>query len=223
MTVLLCLGDSKLCNTGVCKILAHCVSDLGGIYQELIGDMKVAVILKHTCETYLGNTDSVKLIEALVAIERLGDLDGAVAAEVEENYAIAVLDGANGLAVLCNNEGRKILVKNAGDLSAEGGNSLLCRSKSTSLAQNVSLPASFNHAPVCFVSVHGNVHTSAAGSDTNVEVAVSQVSKECLEGTNVFKGGCRINVTTVDKDMNANGCDALCLCLLYHSLEVVDM
>ena len=109
VSVFLSLGDSVFGNTGSTEILAHGVGDLGRRYQILRGNVKVSVILKHTCVNNLGVSYAVELVKFNV-VKCLGYLNSSVAAEVVENNAVAVIDGTCGLAVLLDNEGRKILV-----------------------------------------------------------------------------------------------------------------
>ena len=62
----------------------------------MLGDFEVAVILQHACEVNAGITRAVKVRE-LLAVEREGNLLRAVAAEVEENDAVAFAIFATGL------------------------------------------------------------------------------------------------------------------------------
>ena len=222
MTVLLSLGDSELGNTCANEVLGHSIGDLGRAYKVLRGDVKVAVVLEHTCVNYLGNANSVELVELCSALKCLGDLDGTVATEVEEDNAVAILDSADGLAVLCNYERGEILVNDLGLISV-GGDSLLCGCELSALTENVSLPACLNHTPVSLVSVHGDLHTAAARCDSDVEAIVAEVREILLEGTYIIKCAGLANVTTVEKNVYSYLCYSVALCSLDESLEVIDM
>ena len=99
----------------------------------------------------------------------------------------------------------------------------MCGCKLSAFTQNVGLPAEVNHSPVGFVSVHGDLHSAAAGRDLDIAVFVGEIGDECFEGIDVFKRGGFAYVTAVEEDVNADILDAFSLCLLQHSLEVVDM
>ena len=223
VAVLLRLGDGELGDAVIGKILGHGVGDLGRVDQIAMGNMQVTVVLQHAGKQNGGNANAIKGIKATVAVKGAGDLDGAVAAEVEEDDAVAVLDRTDGLAALGDNECRQILVQDAGDLGAVGGDGSLCALKGAPLAKHVRLPACLDHAPVCFVSVHGDLHTAAAGGDTSVEIGVVQSGEECLEGTDILQCGGGINVTAVQQNVDADGLDAIFLCLLDHCSQMIDV
>ena len=184
--------------------------------------MKVAVILEHTCVKNCGHSLAVELIKVSTGLKRLGDLDGTVTSEVIEDNAVAVLYGTYGLAVLCDNEGRKILVDDLG-LCSVGVDSLLSGCKLSALAENVGLPACFNHSPVSLVSVHGDLHSAAAGCDSDIEGIVAKVCDERFKGENVIKRGSLANVTAVEKDVDTNTLNAVLLRVSDESLKVVDV
>ena len=144
MTVLLSFGDSRNSNTGISHIFTHGIGDLRGIYKILGGDVEVSVIFEHTCINYLGISNLIKLVKIFACVKSLGDLDSAVAAEVEEDNGVAILNSTYGCAVLCDNEGRKILVDNTG-LCSVGLDSLFCACELSALAENVGLLAALNH------------------------------------------------------------------------------
>ncbi len=72
------------------------------------------VLLEHTGILDLGHFAAVELVERAVAVERHRDFLRAVAAEFEEDNAVAVLHLANGLSILRNHECRQVLVNHAG-------------------------------------------------------------------------------------------------------------
>ena len=186
-------------------------------------NVQVAVVLQHTGVQHVGNADTVELVElALGGIKGLGDLDGAVAAEVVEDHAIAVVDGTNGLAVLGDDEGRQILVDDA-QLCAVGLHGLGGRSELTAVTQHVGVPATLHHRPVGLVTVHGHLHTAAACSDGNVEGLVAEISDEGLKGVDVLQSGGLAHVTAVDEDVDTDAIHALGLGLHQHGLQVVDV
>ena len=223
VTVLLCLRDSKLIYTCICEIFAHSVSDLGRRYKVLRGDVKISVVLKHTRIDNLGNSYTVEFVEcALGSFECLGDLNGSVAAEIVEYYAVAVRNSAYCFAVLCNYKGRKILVDNL-KLLAVCEYCLGSGCKLSALTENVCLPAALYHRPVSLVTVHSDLHSSTAGCDTNIEICISEISDKCLKGLNIVKCTCLTNVASVDKHVDSHLVYFFSLSLKYHSLEVIDV
>ena len=130
--------------------------------------MQVAVVLEHACVHYIRIPYPVELIKAF-AVERLGDLDGAVTAEVEENDAVSVLDCADRLAVAGDDKWRQILVDNmvtvaVGIYGIGGGRELL------GVAQHMRMPTALYHWPVGLIAVHGDFHAAAARGDHYVKI-----------------------------------------------------
>ena len=113
MAVLLGLGQGVLPDAVGAENLGEGVLDDGRLHQIVGGDVQVAVVLQHAGKLHAGVVAAVELVKVL-AVEGQGDLLGAVAAEVEEDHAVAVGDGAHRLAVLRDDEGRQILVDAAG-------------------------------------------------------------------------------------------------------------
>jgi hypothetical protein len=99
--------------------LAHGVLDRRRGDQEALRQLEVAVVLQHAGVGDFRHADAVELVETSF-LESAGDFDGAVATEVEEDDRIAILDGADRLAVLGDDEGRQILVDGARDFARAG-------------------------------------------------------------------------------------------------------
>ena len=91
VAVLLGLGDSVLVVASRYQHLGHGVGDLGRVNQEACRKLQVAVVLQHACVAYVGLRTSVEVVE-LYHVERHGKLNSAVAAEVEQDNAVAVND-----------------------------------------------------------------------------------------------------------------------------------
>ena len=77
-------------------------------------------------------------------LEGTRDLDGAVAAEIEEDDRVAVLDGADRLAVFGDDELRQILVDGAGILRAQAVDRSSRVGELRALAQHMGFPAPFS-------------------------------------------------------------------------------
>ena len=222
MTVFLGFGDRELGDAGVREIFAHGIGDRGGSDEVTGGNVKVAVVFEHTREDDVGNADAVEFVEISACFEGLGDFDRAVAAEVVEDDAVAVLDRADGRAVFSDYECGEILVDYAG-FRAVGFDGFFCGSELSAFTEHVGVPAVLDHLPVCFVTVHGDLHSAAAACDLCAEATVIERSEERFEGLNVFERGGFTDVTAVEKDVDANVLYAFSLCLFNHCLEVVDV
>ena len=220
---LLRFGDSELTHAGSDQILAHGVGDLRRIYQVAVRDMQVAVILQHSGVQHVRYAHAVELVKLSGRrVECLGDFNGAVAAEIEKDHAVAVLHGADRLAVLCDDEGGQILVDDV-QLVPVCFDRLCGGGELPSLAQHVGAPALGDHCPVGFVAVHGDAHPSAAGGDADIEIGAAQLRHEGFKGIDILQRGGLADITSVDQDMDAHAADALLLGLHDHCLEVVDV
>ena len=139
-----------------------------------MGDVGVAVVFQHSGIQHLRGAHPVEFVKFTAHVEALGDFNGPVAPEVEENHAVAVLHGAHRLAVLSNDEGGQILVDHM-KLLPVGFNRFFCRSKLPSFTQYMGVPALFHHAPVGFVPIHGDLHSASAGGNADVKIIGAQV------------------------------------------------
>ena len=70
-------------------------------------------------------------------------------------------------------------------LIAIGFNRFLGRSKLTAFAQDMDMPALFDHIPVGFVTVHRNDHASAAAGNLRIEGAVAQLRQQVFNFFNI--------------------------------------
>ena len=185
--------------------------------------MQVAVILQHSGVQHVRYAHAVELVKLSGRrVECLGDFNGAVAAEIEKDHAVAVLHGADRLAVLCDDKGGQILVDDV-QLVPVCFDRLCGGGELPSLAQHVCAPALGDHCPVGFVAVHGDAHPSAAGGDADIEIGAAQLRHEGFKGIDILQRGGLADVTSVDQDMDAHAADALLLGLHNHCLEVVDV
>ena len=223
MTVLLSFGYGKLGYSGTGKVFAECIGYFGRIHKVFFRDVQVAVVFKHSGIDYLREAHAVELIErAFRSVKCAGDLNGAVATEVEENYAVAVLDRTDGSAVLGNDEGRKILVDHV-VLVAVGLYRLGGGGELTSFAKHMGVPAALDHRPVSLVTVHCDLHSSAAAGDLYIEIGSAKSGNEILKGVDVFKSGGLADVSAVKQDVQTHAAHALGFGFAYHCFQVVDV
>ncbi len=218
MTVLLGFGASKLLNASFCKPFAGGFLDCRRWNKEAVRELQVAIILEHASVANLREANAVKFREAFF-FECAGDFDSAVTTEVEEYNGVAIVDCADSLAVLGDNERRQILVDSL-CFATESFDSFGCACKHAAFAKNVCLPAEFNHLPVSIVTVHGNLHTATTASDSYVEVCAAEVRKELFERANVIKSRCFWNIAAVEQNVDANNLDSFLLSLSNHCLKV---
>lgn len=194
----------------------------GRINQEACRKLQVAVVLQHACVAYVGLGTSVEVVE-LYHVERHGKLNSAVAAEVEQDNAVAVNDLAYRLAVLGNYECRKILIACYAGLSAQSVQRVHRGRELSALAAYVRVPAALYHRPVSLVAVHCDLHTSAAACYPALECAVVQFLEQILELLDVDLRSLRGNVTAVQQGVYSYLGDTIGLSLLYHVEQVLDV
>ena len=84
-------------------------------------------------------------------------------------------------------------------------------------------PTEFYHVPVGFVSVHGNLHSSAAGSDFTVEIGVIQLRKFIFKFFDICHSACCGNVSAVKQNVNAAFFNAVLFCTGYHRKKMLYM
>ncbi len=100
--------------------------------------------------------------------ERAGDLDRAVAAEVEEHHTVAVDDLADRRAVVIHHhELSEVLVAGV-RLVVHGLDGCASVRKRATLAVHVASIAALDHVPVGLVAVHRDLHPATAGGDPEV-------------------------------------------------------
>ena len=221
VAVLLRFGASELLHAGFGKPFAAGFLDCRRRNEEAVRELEVAVVLEHASVADLREALAVKFVEGFF-FEGAGDFDGTVATEVEEHHGVAVVDGTDRLAVLCNHERGQVLVNGLG-FATEGFDSLRSVVEVAAFAQHVGLPAEFHHLPVSVVTVHGNLHTATAASNANVEFRAAEFVEELFERANVIEGGSFRHVTTVEQNVHADLLEAFLLGLGDHGLEVADV
>ena len=174
------------------------------------GELEVAVVLHHADELHVGNRAAVELAQLGLG-ECAGELEGAVAAEVEEDHSGAVADRPNRLAVgIGDDEGEEILVNHARVLVAKGLYRLGRVRERAALAQNVVLPAALDHRPVGVVPVHGDEHAPAARGDAVVAAAsLIELVQDFFERIDVLERARLGDVAAVEQNVHARLLNAL--------------
>ncbi len=112
MTKLLRFRDRILLEVVFDQVFGESVLNVRRSYKIASGDLQIAVILQHSCKDHLGVSYSIELIEVLF-FKRPTELDGTIASEVEEDHAVIVFDGADGLSVFSDDKSREVLVDDA--------------------------------------------------------------------------------------------------------------
>ena len=222
VSVFLCLADCKQFDACLCQVFAHRAVDARRVHEVLCGNMGVAVVFHHACIFHGRNAHAVKRkVSALGCLERTGNLKRTVSAEVEVNYAVAVLNCSDRFSIFCNHELMHILVKQTCVFRAVGFDCLCRALKFASFAQNMSLPAALHHAPVRIVAVHRHVHASAARS--NLIVHAAKARQEFFQRSDVVECGSGVYVASVQKRMDTEFLYAVLVRLCHHCLQVVDV
>ena len=200
VAVFLRLGDGVFMNARLAQNLGERVLDNGRLDEIVLGDFEVAVILQHTREVNAGITRAVKVRE-LLAVEREGDLLRAVAAEVEENDAVAVCDLRDGLTVMRDDERKKVLIDHAGVFGAVGLDGFLRRAELTAFALHVCAPALFDHRPVGLIAVHRDDHAAAAGSDLVFMRRIRKRGKDGFQLVDILQSARRGHITAIEQNV----------------------
>ena len=159
----------------------------------------------------------------LLAVEREGDLLRAVAAEVEENDAVAVCDLRDGLAIVGDDERQKVLVDHAGVFGAVGLDGFLGGGELTALALHVRAPALFDHRPVGFIAVHRDDHAAAAGSDLVFMRRIRKLGKYSFQLVDILERARCGHIAAIEKNVAVDALHVLCARLLEHGDEVRDV
>ena len=170
--------------------------NLRRIYKIPLGDLEISVVFKHSRVYDLGNSSPVKAVKVLL-IKRHGNFYRSVSAEIKQNYRIVVAYPAYWLAVLGYYKRGQILIDYIRILAAVCLDSLTGGTKLPSQTVNMSIPAELNHIPVCHVSVHGYLHSSAAGSYLAVKGVVLKRSYKSLKVIHIGKSRCCGNISSV--------------------------
>ena len=143
MAVLLGLADGELGEAVGGEMLAERAVDGRGRDEEALGRLEVAVVLHHAGIEHVGALAAIEVGEGVV-LEGLADLDGPVAAEVEEHHRCPVANRADGLAAFSeDHERRQHLVADAGVLAAQRLDGLRLRPqlrRPTALQRHLLLP-----------------------------------------------------------------------------------
>ncbi len=126
MSVFLSFGNCKAFDTHLAEIGAEGMVYLGRLHEEVSWKFEVSVILHHTRKMNFWNSNTVEFVE-IFGFESLGNFDGAIASEIEENDAIVILDLTDGLMMIDDDEWGEVLVVLAGIFLVVGGNGLRCR------------------------------------------------------------------------------------------------
>ena len=85
------------------------------------------------------------------------------------------------------------------------------------------VPASFNHGPVSFITVHCDDHTAAAGSDAGIECVIVEFSHEFFNLVNILRSGSFRYITSVEQNMNSDFLETFRLALFQHSEKMGDV
>ena len=222
VAVFLRLGHGVLMDARLAQNLGQRVADDGRLDQIVHRDLEIAVVFQHTRELHASIVTAVKLVKVL-AVKGEGDLLRAVAAEVEEDDAVAVFDLRDGLAVVRNDERQQILIDHARILGAVRLNGFPRGGELTALGLHVRAPALFDHRPVGLVAVHGNDHAAAAGGDLVFMLRVVQFRQNGLQLINIVQRTCRGDIAAVEQDVAVDLFESHLARLFQHRDQVRDI
>ncbi len=138
----------------------------------------------------------------MLVLEGAGQLEGPVAAEVEEEHGGAVADLPNRAVLVGDDEAGEVLIVEAG-LVVQGLDRRAGAGEAAALAAHVDLPAAGDDLPVGLVAVHGDDHAPAAAGDPVVAAGLRQLGERLLEAIDVEERGAAGDVAAVDEDVHA--------------------
>ena len=221
VTVLLGLGQGVLVDAGLAQHLGQGVGNDGGLHQIVLRDIQVAVVLQHTGKLHAGVVAPVELVKVL-AVESQRDFLRPVAPEVKENHAVAVGNFRHRLAVPGDDESGQVLI-DAADLGPVGFDSLPGGSEHPALTLHMGAPTLLHHGPVGFVTVHGDLHTAAAGGDGVVAAVGAQLGENLLQHFHILQRGGSGHVTAVQQNVAVGLLHTLGVGLPQQGDQVVDI
>lgn len=89
---------------------------------------------------------------------------------------------------------------------------------------DVSLPAKFNHRPVSLITIHSNLHTSAAACYLTVKSIVRiKFLEEALKLFNIYRSRSSGYISSVEQNVYSCLLDALVLGFCQHLEQVLDI
>lgn len=220
--VFLGFADGELFDVGLREKFAHGARDFGGADEEFCGDAEIAVVLHHADKQDVGSSNSVEFIE-IFGFKSARQFDGAVASEIKEEDGVAVLDGANGLFVLCDHKGWDVLVVEVGILGARGGDGGGGARGLRAVTEHMGMPSHTDHFPVGFVAVHGDEHAAAARGDAVVFSVGGEFVEEFFDAFDVGQGALSGDVASVEQDVESYGEQVVAVGLMEEGFDVVDV
>ena len=222
VTEFLRFADRVFIDSGIDKLFCQCIADLWRLGQIFFRNIEVRIVLEHSGKINVRLVSAVKLVKFVAFVKCAADFLGTVAAEVEEDHAVPVFDLSYRFAVCRNDESRKILVNDAAFLAVcfdrfGRGREL------TSLSVNMDVPSFLDHRPVCFVTVHRDLHTSAAACDTGIECIVVEIVHEVFNLVNILQRARFRNVASVKQSVHAHLFYTFFFRFLDQSFQMPDM
>jgi hypothetical protein len=182
---------------------------------------QVAVVLRHAGVEHARPRAAIEAGED-VLVEGPRDLEGPVAAEVEEQDRGAVADRPDRALPVGDDEAGQVLVVEAG-LVVERGDRHAGAREPAALAAHVDRPAARDDVPVGLVAVHRHDHATAAAGDAIVAAVGREGGERGLEAVDVKQRGAAGDVAAVDQHVHAGRLDALGRGALQHRDQVIDV
>ena len=87
----------------------------------------------------------------------------------------------------------------------------------------MSFPSLFDHFPVCFVSIHRDLHSAAAGSDHNIEIVIAKSFDKIFKRIYIIESGSLSDIASVEKYMDSNAANAVVFGAFNHCAKVIYM
>lgn len=134
--------------------------------------MQISIVLQHTRIADFWKALPVKRGEIIV-FKSSADLLCTISPEIEEDHTVVVLDFTHRTVFVRDDKGRQILIYYTA-FFAVCADCLFRSGKGTAFSQHMGIPAPLYHTPICFISVHCNIHTAAAAGDSHIKIPIAQ-------------------------------------------------
>ena len=160
MAKFLCFRNSKLGYFFSTQILGNGAINLRRSNDVILGDVQITVVLHHAGIQNIRHPAAVERIK-IFFFECTGNLDGPVAAKIDIQHIVAVLNLPDRFIVFVdNNKLPHILIRHGRVFIIKSLNRFCCGFEFAADAVYMRIPSTLNDIPVRVVAVHGRNHRS---------------------------------------------------------------
>ncbi len=224
VAVFLRFRERKRGHAAVAQVFGHRAIDLRRRDEKIVRNVQVAVVFHHAGIEHIRICFAIEFVK-LFLFKGTRNFNGAVAAEIEIDHAIAVFDGAHWLALFIgNNKRRQVLIGDFGIFIIVGLYGFGGRTEGAGLTEHMRIPAAFDHAPVGIVTIHGGDHTTATGSDAIIDAVILVKSFEQHFGLfDIGQGRFFAHIAAIQQRMQAHPFHAFFGAILQQGVKLLDV